>query len=51
MMVAQVMIRIGVQLNLCKSLKNSGGWGGRQSPPMMFEELMIQLGVQLIKSL
>ena len=49
MMFAEVMIRIGVQFNLCKkSKKVAGGSGG---PPMMFYELMIQLGVQSIKSL
>ena len=54
MMFVEVMIRIGVQLNLCKKSKKKwegGGGGGGGSPPMKFEELMIQLGVQLVKSL
>ena len=45
MMVAEAMIRTGTQSNLCKSIKTSGGLGGAAAPPMMFEELMIQLGV------
>ena len=47
MMVAEVMIRIGCNSISAKSLKTSAGVGGGAAPPMMFEELMIQLGVQL----
>ena len=46
MMVAEVMIRIGS----AKSLKTrGGGLGGAAAPPMMFEELMIQLGLNLCR--
>ena len=44
MMFEKVMIQIGVKLNLCrKSKKSRGGWGGAVAPPIMFEEVMIQI--------
>ena len=47
MMFEEVMIQIGVQLNLLQKIqKIAGRLGGRQPPPMMFEEVMIQIGVQ-----
>ena len=42
----KVMIEIGVQFNLCKKSKSSGGEAA--APPMMFEEVLIQIGVQLL---
>ena len=41
------MIRTGVQNKIAvKSLKSSRRLGGAAAPPMMFEEVMIQIGVQ-----
>ena len=48
-----VMIQIGLQFNLCKKSKKVGGGGGvggggAAGPRMMFEEVLIQIGVQLL---
>ena len=44
MMFEELMIQLGV--HLCRKSKRSGGVGGGGSPPMMSEELVIQVGVQ-----
>ena len=46
MMFEELMIQLGVQLNLCRISNVAGGLGGAAAPPMMLEEGMIQVGAQ-----
>ena len=39
----KVMIELGVQFNLCK-INPKGSGGEAAAPPMMFEEVLIQIG-------
>ena len=41
------MTQTGAQFNLSREFKKwRGGWGVAAAPPMMLEEVMIQLGMQ-----
>ena len=43
----KVMIELGVQFNLCR-VNPKSRVGEAAAPPMMFEEVVIQIGVQLL---